>query len=1058
LNFRQLFRLTAGKLLLTCLASALMVVVSYHLAVGIVEKHLKMNVRETLQLTENILNARQRVASVMLLTAAFSLQNRIDAGQPQEEIRQYLVGLTDWFTRGHADAPVFMDVFGYIRGEFVSGRAKELPDQPESYDPTQRDWYVTAQLDPGRVALSTPFAESRTGDIVVSVSKVLFGASGEQIGVLAVVMKLLETEMSRYPAGIFPDGAGYWVLLTPNLTFALHPDRSYVGRSMRGINPAHAAVADLLMQGQKEISEVEIPDDRAETSVAFYKKMGNGWYLGTVIPFSLYYHDVHLMAAAMILLGMLLTALTCVFIVRFSAEKVRAEEKSESKSSFLARMSHEIRTPLNSIIGMAELVSRKNLAYDVREYISIIKRSGVALLGIVNDILDFSQVESGKLELAAKPYHFPTLIADVINITRARLAETKSIDFFAHVECAVPKVLIGDEARVRQVLLNLISNAVKYTREGFIALEVKLSACRNGNAELHFRVKDTGIGIREEDINKLFSLFTRLEAHRDYKVEGAGLGLSIANTFCRAMNGRISVTSSYGKGSVFTASIVQQYENKERSAAVENPRQKRVLLYERREMHLAYAALAFKDLGIFRLTRVDSLPRFISKFRNGVYDYAFLPSRHVGECVNALGREALAERLIVVRELGDVSNSLGFSQVTVPIHALSLADALNGVPESAKVGLEVAEEAIFSAPGALVLVVDDMPTNLRVAGELLSQYGVSVDTCESGKEALEQVSRKRYDIVFMDHMMPEMDGVETTQAIRGLGEGKDEYFLKLPIVALTANVTAEQKDMFMRSGFDDFLPKPIRMPRLDAVLRKWLPEEKHVVLSGLLKDTTDKRRRIHEIPGVDVVSGLRNSGGRPETYRDILADFCRDAESRSAQIRSAWKHGDYALLTILVHALKGSARVIGAIRFADLAEELEKRLQDGDGIMIRREMENFLDALPVLLDSIRATLPQEQELEDAARKEPVDAAALSLEAMKHALDNMDAETVNNLLSQYPTVSFNQATATFAGELERLILTFEYDKAVEKINGVLSGGASAKEPVGQNYMEIHDTLK
>ncbi|MDR2801005.1 MAG: response regulator [Desulfovibrio sp.] len=1048
MNYGHLLRLTAGKLLLTCLASALMVVVSYHLATGIVEKHLKMNVRETLELTESILNAHKREASIMLLSAAYSLQNRMDTGQSQEQIRQYLVGLADWFTRARDDALVFVDIFGYIRGEFISARAKELPNQPANYDPTQRQWYAAAQRDPGRVVLSMPFVDSRTGNIVVSVSKVLFNSSGDQLGVLATIMRLPETAIVQYPEDLSPVGAGYRVLLTPDLRLATYPDRKYIGRSMRDLSPTHASIADLLEQGQKEVSGVDMLNSKGERSIAFYKKMDNGWYLGAVMPFYLYYHDVRVMAAAMILLGLILTSFTCVFLIRFSAEKARAEEKTESKSFFLSRLSHEIRTPLNSIIGMAELVSRKNLNYDVREYISIIKRSGIALLGIVNDILDFSQAESGKLELVSEPYNFPALIADVINITRARLAETKSINFFAHIECAVPKTLIGDGARVRQILLNLLSNAAKYTREGFIALDVRLTACRNGTAELHFLIKDTGIGIRKEDMDKLFSLFTRLETHRDYKVEGAGLGLSIVNTFCRAMNGNISVTSSYGKGSIFAAYIVQHYENEERSATVAEPRQKHVLLYEMREMYMAYAALAFKDLGIFRMTRVDSLSRFISKFRNGGYDYALLPARHVEECVNALGREALAEHLIVVRELGDVSKGLGFRQVTVPVHSLSLADALNGVPESANTGWYGPEEAVFSAPGARALVVDDMPTNLRVASELLSQYGMQVDTCESGKEALTLVSHNRYDIVFMDHMMPEMDGMETTRAIRGLGGGKDEYFLKLPVIALTANVTAEQNDLFMQNGFDDLLTKPVRMLRLDAVLRKWLPKEKHVVLSGLLESSTDERTRIGEIPGVDVVSGLRNSGGRPETYRDILTDFCRDAASRNAQIRAAWKQGDYTLLTILVHALKGSARVIGASRFADLAEELEKRLRDGDGVMIRREVENFLEALSVLLNSIRAALPPEQELGDTAQKEPVDDAALSLEDMKRALDNMDAETVNNLLSQYQTLSFNQATAKFAGELERLILTFDYDKAVEKINEVLSGNPSARKPVGQ----------
>jgi len=486
--------------------------------------------------------------------------------------------------------------------------------------------------------------------------------------------------------------------------------------------------------------------------------------------------------------------------------------ESRAKSKFLANMSHEIRTPMNAIIGMAELTLRKNMPDDIREPIVTIKQAGNNLLSLINDILDISKIESGKLEIVPIDYMFSSLINDVANIIKMRITNPE-LKFDVNIDSNIPNTLFGDEARIRQVLLNLLSNAVKYTKKGFVSLSIK-GEITGDSVLLIIEVADSGIGIKKEDLEKLFKDFVQLNR----SVEGVGLGLAITKNLLTAMGGDISVQSEYGKGSTFTIKLPQK-----------------------------------------------------------------------------------------IRSSKELSNH----NITVK----------------------------FNAPKAKILIVDDIDMNLKVAAGLMQPYKMQVDLRLSGPEAIEAVAKNRYDIVFMDHMMPEMDGIETTKRIR-------ENNPELPIIALTANAVSGTKEMFLANGFNDFLSKPIDTIRLNDILEKWLPEEKREKATETVHEM--ESNADIKIEGVDVEKALAMLDGNVNLYMELLAAFHKDSADKINEI----KNYNNPLYTNHVHALKGTCASIGAFALSEMAKSLEKAGKQRDLSYIEQHNDEFIGALGVVLDRI----------------------------------------------------------------------------------------------------------
>ncbi|MDR1290646.1 MAG: response regulator [Planctomycetaceae bacterium] len=495
--------------------------------------------------------------------------------------------------------------------------------------------------------------------------------------------------------------------------------------------------------------------------------------------------------------------------------KEQAEQASRVKSLFLANMSHEIRTPMNAIIGMSELALREGLPETANEKVLNIKEAGNNLLNIINDILDFSKIESGKMEIVETVYQLRSLIRDVIAMVVTRYIGA-GIDFVVDIDGRLPNYLIGDEVRIRQVLLNLLSNAAKFTNAGFIKLSVN-GEFDNHAANLTVTVSDSGIGIKQQDMNKLFGYFTQIDKFTHHDVTGTGLGLAISRSLVSMMNGNIKVASEYGKGSSFSATIIQRYDDYVPFASVPNPQEISVLVYEPNKWFAEAYKNALESLNVNFIVTKNPIET-ATELRNGKYNFVFL-QQYLSEFFENLPNND--KKIFITSDKNNEPNKQSlpdnFIRLNLPVYSLRFANIFNGDLSDLADRHDKTSNVRFTAAGAKVLVVDDNITNLKVAQGLLAPFKLQVDTCTGGAAAIKLAETGKYNLIFMDHLMPDMDGLETTKRIRTLPN-----LNKTPIIALTADSTNTNIKLFLEHGMNDFLPKPIDPTKLESILIKWL--------------------------------------------------------------------------------------------------------------------------------------------------------------------------------------------------------------------------------------------
>ncbi|MFI3174272.1 MAG: ATP-binding protein [Bacillota bacterium] len=701
---------------------------------------------------------------------------------------------------------------------------------------------------------------------------------------------------------------------------------------------------------------------------------------------------------------------------------------SQAKSNFLANMSHEIRTPMNAISGMIDIILRETEDEEITEYAQNIKRACDSLLTIINDVLDISKIESGKLEIIETEYSFSSLLNDVLTIATNRL-DSKSLMFVTDFQHDLPDKLIGDEVRVKQIMVNLLNNAIKFTQEGHISFHVS-GDYTDGNLRLQFSVTDTGIGISEEDIEKLFVEFERVNTTKNRTIEGTGLGLAISKRLCEMMGGQIEVTSTLGVGTTFAITINQKYTKYMPIAKVENS--KSILIFESRDLYRNSLEKACNELALDRVVCCVLQSELSESLDEQTFDYVFTSSFYHHKVQEMLLKKNLNSKIVILADNASIKTKYDYATLLMPTHSISIANFLNG--KFLNDGSN-RTHTNFIAPKCTILIVDDNVVNLKVAQGLMKPYQFSIDTAENGEEAVKAVQKKKYDLVFMDHMMPIMDGIDATIAIRALDE---EYYKKLPIVALTANAIIGTEEIFIKEGMNDFLAKPIKLSSLNDVLLKWLPDELQIPIDDTAvakaMDTTPKI----SIPSVDTTLGLKRVGGNFSVYLNILEVYYKDGIKCIAKVKAYFDKEDFHNYRVEVHALKSASASIGALDISQKAKLLEDACNTSNWVYVNQNTTEFIDDFNILLENMREALKGYTCEDDTTKKESgsVEFYKENLNKLKEALDNVDINLCDSLLRELFEFNWEESTLLNLAKIKDFLSGYEYDEAMEFIDTLL----------------------
>ena len=1027
---QTILRQISVQMMIVFAAFAIMAFVSYFFVGDIERKNLLRDAEKTISSTQAYIEADLMEPETTLGVIAETIHDMILRGSTFDAVSEYITYITNYMLTGDkfmSYATSVYGVFDVFDGKFHFGTGWIPPDD---FVPQNRPWYKAAIDAGGTVGITEPYLVMSLGVIAITYARQIFDEDGRQLGV--VCLDVMLDRIREYADNTFVTEGSYGILADKELNIIAHPNRAFWGRSVRDINVGETIV-NILKQGET-ISERRAIDYTGNKVVLFARQLKNGWTMAIIAYSKDYYKSVTKIGVTISALGLIMSIILNIILLRITAAKNMADERNRhmaywyesildtipfplsitdtemkwtfinratekflnvkrndvmgqscsnwnaticnteecgieclkrglhqtyfnhgdasyrvdvetlndlkgepagyvevvqditklkqmavrqaeeraanrAKSAFLAKVSHEIRTPMNAILGITEIhLQNEQLSPDMQEVLEKIHNSGYLLLGIINDILDLSKIEAGKFELLPVNYDVASLINDTIHLIIMRF-DSKPIDFDLQLDENIPSTLLGDELRIKQILNNLLSNAFKYTDKGKVSLSVSIEDIRQEIPDrimLVIRVSDTGHGMTQEQLNKLFTEYTRFNALANRMTQGTGLGLNITQHLVHMMGGEILVESEHGKGSVFTVKLMQKLVNSD------------VLGKELTE-----------NLKRFRFSKT-------------------------------LQRKKLPQ---IAREY---------------------------------------------MPYGSVLVVDDVETNLYVASGLMAPYGLNIDTAGSGFEAIEKIKNGVvYDIVFMDHFMPGMDGIEAAKIMREQG-------YKHPIVALTANALSGQAEIFFANGFDDFISKPIDIRQLNAALNKLIRDKQPPEVIEAAKKQAKKP--------------WKNPQGTDPHLAEI---FVRDAEKAAAALeaiheKNVYTDEDIQAYIINIHAMKSALANIGETELSAFAFRLEEIGRQGDTGVLSVETPAFLEKLRATAEKIK---PKEDG-ENTGKDSNDDMMYLreKLAEIQKACVALDKKTAKGTLGELRQKTWSRPVKELLSAISEYLLHSEFEEA------------------------------
>ena len=724
------------------------------------------------------------------------------------------------------------------------------------------------------------------------------------------------------------------------------------------------------------------------------------------------------------------------------------EETNRRTEDFLTNVSHELRTPINAVTGISAVMLKREEDADKRKEIASIQEAGHRLFSQIEDILDYTEIDTGKMKVSKEPYVLSSLLNDIITGSQM-LTEENAPEVIFDVDAKIPSALVGDARKIKKILRHLIDNAVRFTKKGGVYVRV-YTLTKPYGVNLCMEVSDTGIGIEKEDLEKITEKFFKSDGGKNRRTGGLGLGLPIVYGMVTVMEGFMQVDSNLNDGTTVTVSIPQAVADAAPGMVLENRASLSLACYVRLEKYeipkvreyyneMISHLVTGLDVPLHQVSDLEELKKLVSVYR---LTHLFAGREEYEESrqfLDSLDQDV--EIIVVADERFALPDSGRVKLLNKPFYSFMIASVLNA---EASGDTEILKEKRMLCPGVKVLVVDDEPMNRRVAEEIFKGYQMQVQTAESGRMAIDLCEREDFDLVFLDHMMPEMDGIETLKRLRKIHTDSGRG---LTVIAFTANAVSGAREMFLKEGFDEFVSKPIEYSEMEHVLRKVLPKSAIIWVDENIEniekgDKNFEKDSRHEVVQINTKSALAYCKNDMNFYQELLHKFVVDADKKKSEIDHYLKREDYDNYRIVIHALKSTAKMIGADALSELAQELEAAVQNKDIGYVREHHEEMLLEYSRVVDRISETMDDKKNDTDKpiAKNEAEisgDELLERLTELKEGLAAFEIDKSEAVISEMSeTVYMGKDVGEFLREVRKDVEDYEFREAKKKVEKLL----------------------